>query len=253
MKKTVVLFVGIIFIFAASVCTATNLYPMLTDIDRLCVTIDHAGLEPNEPAINWTDLQLEAARRINEAGIEIMPVKGIRLAGIPDLRITIMMTAIEDTGQFVFHMETSLYRLVELADNGTIKISSPVWASKIVMQSTAAEDIGKAVRRATLRQVDEFISAWKTTQVKPSAKSADGNKDGAGQNPALESAKDRGLRTSPATEAPKETCVASKNSKVFHKSECSTAKTISGENLITFASKEQALGSGRRPCRKCNP
>ena len=46
---------------------------------------------------------------------------------------------------------------------------------------------------------------------------------------------------------------ASKNSKVFHRSDCSFNKRISPENLIKFDSREQALQTGRRPCKTCKP
>ena len=49
------------------------------------------------------------------------------------------------------------------------------------------------------------------------------------------------------------TYVASKSSKIFHRSTCRYAKTISEKNNVTFAARENALHSGRRPCQTCNP
>ena len=47
--------------------------------------------------------------------------------------------------------------------------------------------------------------------------------------------------------------VASKRSKVFHRSGCGHAKRIRPENLIGFRSREEAIRSGRRPCKSCRP
>lgn len=47
--------------------------------------------------------------------------------------------------------------------------------------------------------------------------------------------------------------VATKNSKVFHRPDCKWAKRISPKNLIGFKSREEAIKSGRRPCRSCGP
>jgi len=47
--------------------------------------------------------------------------------------------------------------------------------------------------------------------------------------------------------------VASKKSKVFHRPDCKWAKRISPKNLIGFRSREEAVRSGRRPCRSCRP
>ncbi len=47
--------------------------------------------------------------------------------------------------------------------------------------------------------------------------------------------------------------VASRSSKVFHKSTCRFAATISQKNKLTFAHRDKAEQTGRRPCRTCNP
>ncbi|HIJ70953.1 MAG TPA: hypothetical protein HPP87_06275 [Planctomycetes bacterium] len=61
---------------------------------------------------------------------------------------------------------------------------------------------------------------------------------------------DEGINTDVASEA---FYVASKNSKVFHRPGCRYAKIVSGENLVRFDSKAEALQTGRRPCKTCNP
>jgi micrococcal nuclease len=58
----------------------------------------------------------------------------------------------------------------------------------------------------------------------------------------------------PATVQTKEwKYVASKNSKVFHRPDCKWMKKINPKNLIGFKSREEAIRSGRRPCRVCGP
>jgi phosphatidylserine/phosphatidylglycerophosphate/cardiolipin synthase-like enzyme len=47
--------------------------------------------------------------------------------------------------------------------------------------------------------------------------------------------------------------VASKNSHVFHKAGCKGAATISEKNLIHYATREEALQSGKKPSPDCNP
>jgi len=46
---------------------------------------------------------------------------------------------------------------------------------------------------------------------------------------------------------------ASKNSDVFHYISCFYVARIKPENLILFKTREEAIASGRRPCKKCNP
>ncbi len=47
--------------------------------------------------------------------------------------------------------------------------------------------------------------------------------------------------------------VASVNSKVFHKPNCKWAKKIKEKNLVGFKSREDAVNSGKRPCKVCKP
>ena len=62
------------------------------------------------------------------------------------------------------------------------------------------------------------------------------------------------VSSSPATVQTKEwKYVASKKSKVFHRPDCKWVKKISPNNLIGFKSREEAIRSGRRPCRSCGP
>jgi len=46
---------------------------------------------------------------------------------------------------------------------------------------------------------------------------------------------------------------ASKNSDVFHLTSCHYVANISSANLICFATREDAIASGRRPCKTCKP
>jgi len=47
--------------------------------------------------------------------------------------------------------------------------------------------------------------------------------------------------------------VASKNSEVFHLLTCHYVDSILEENKVYFDSREDAINSGRRPCKSCNP
>ncbi len=46
---------------------------------------------------------------------------------------------------------------------------------------------------------------------------------------------------------------ASSKSHIYHLPTCKWAQKISKENLITFASKEEAAAKGYRPCKVCKP
>jgi phosphatidylserine/phosphatidylglycerophosphate/cardiolipin synthase-like enzyme len=47
--------------------------------------------------------------------------------------------------------------------------------------------------------------------------------------------------------------VASRNSAVFHKADCQSAAKISERNLIRYATRDEAIQAGKKPCHECNP
>ncbi len=47
--------------------------------------------------------------------------------------------------------------------------------------------------------------------------------------------------------------VASKNSDVFHRANCESAAKIAAKNLVRYATREEAIEAGKKPCDECNP
>jgi phosphatidylserine/phosphatidylglycerophosphate/cardiolipin synthase-like enzyme len=47
--------------------------------------------------------------------------------------------------------------------------------------------------------------------------------------------------------------VASARSQVFHKAGCKGAAKISEKNLVKYATRDEAIAAGKKPCRECNP
>ena len=57
----------------------------------------------------------------------------------------------------------------------------------------------------------------------------------------------------PAATPTSEGYVASKNSAVFHKADCKSAAKISEKNLVQYATRDEAIQAGKKPCHECNP
>ena len=57
------------------------------------------------------------------------------------------------------------------------------------------------------------------------------------------------LPAAPATDG----YVASKKSAAFHKPDCRSVATISPENIVRFATREEAIAAGKKPCGNCHP
>ncbi len=48
-------------------------------------------------------------------------------------------------------------------------------------------------------------------------------------------------------------CVASKNSEVFHRADCKSAEKISAKNVVRYATRDEVIQAGKKPCHECNP
>jgi hypothetical protein len=65
-----------------------------------------------------------------------------------------------------------------------------------------------------------------------------------------------GVETDPVPEATAPApaaFVGSRHSNIFHRPDCQFAQQISADNLVTFATAEEARRQGRRACRACAP
>ena len=47
--------------------------------------------------------------------------------------------------------------------------------------------------------------------------------------------------------------IGNRNSKIFHYAGCSSAQRMSASNRVCFATREDAIRAGHRPCQRCNP
>ena len=58
----------------------------------------------------------------------------------------------------------------------------------------------------------------------------------------------------PAAAAPASTViVANKDSKVFHKADCTSVGKMKPANKVSFASSAEATKAGYKPCKTCKP
>jgi hypothetical protein len=47
--------------------------------------------------------------------------------------------------------------------------------------------------------------------------------------------------------------VANKSSKVLHKADCTSVGKMQDKNKVAFASKDEAVKAGYKPCKACKP
>lgn len=215
--------------------------PALAGIDKLYVVITQADAEPSKDGLSRQELEVKIINKLKECGIKIIAGVGGDIMDIPELRVNIDMLKLKDLQQYVFRIQTSLATKVSLPGELPLCIKADVWKTEPAMQAVSIKDMPAAVTSVVLEQVDAFIHAYLAA-----------NQPGTGvsdANVASVTAATKRVGRRPAEYK----FVASKNSNVFHRPDCSSAERIKPANLVAYNSRGEALKAGKRPCKRCKP
>lgn len=210
----------------------------LTNIKEISVSIVHPAVEPNTYNLSFEELQGKIINKLSEVNIPAKPSTPLPCS---TLGIQIEILRLDDSQEYVFHIQTSLEREVIL---GELHLYADVWKTGPVMKMASAEDVPAAITSIVTEQVEAFIAAYLAANSKRSEPAkADNTKAGTTK------AEKRIAKQT----AGQSKYVASKNGKVFHTAGCGSAARIKPENLVTYNSKEDAEKDGKTPCKICKP
>jgi len=221
--------------------------PVLTGIRQLEVVIITLGTDPNKDGLDTKRLKVEVERRLEKAGIKKFTAsEGVHyeLAASSDLKISIEILDLGDSQQYVFRVQTALSRAVRLEEriDRLFNFKADVWTTKPVMQMGQLQNIAGMVTKTALSQVETFIQFYHTANTAGS------------RLPDANGTLPKELSKAPSKEpAAGYKYVASKNSQVFHRPNCRSAKRISPENIVGYSNRDDAIKAGKRPCKACTP
>ncbi len=219
--------------------------PTLAGIDNLFVTIIHTGEEPE--GLVWEKLKAEINNRLKQAGIKVFsPEPGVRykLPIWPELKICVDILKLEQSQQYVFHIQTMLAKNIYLEVEPKLQQKADIWKTEPVMQAVSIQSTPDAVTSTALEQVEAFVHAYLAANP-PTKRPSDSND--------ISKAAKEQLKPVAKSIPAEYKYVASKNSKVFHKPTCPWVKRIKPENLVGYSSRDEAIKAGKRPCKRCNP
>ena len=222
--------------------------PVLTGIKQLSIVVLPPTEEPNKNALVWQNIKKEVEAGLTQAGFELISQQASGI-DVPELRIRIDTIPLTDSNQCVFHLHTSLARHVYLAKSSLWSVKSDVWDVKPEMALTSIEQLSRALTVSILQQLEAFVQACLAANQPPSLP------QDVNDNLSLAEHKPPPKTNKPATAIAQNGTpyIASKNSKVFHKPDCSSASHIKPENIVTYKSLDEAVNAGKRPCKLCKP
>jgi hypothetical protein len=247
--------------------------PALRGLKQLYIIIRAPNAVPKSHGIVFEEIENSVAEKIKEAGITIAEtdvnkmdpnsveartlkilkrrtdssnVKNLKFrhGQIPELRVNIDVLGIKDSQQFVFHVQTSLARLVNLKNENRLSFKTEVWQSEPIMQIVSKDSMPAAVTSAVLEQVEAFIHAYMAANP-PNKRPSEVNN--------ISETTEEQLKPVAESTPGEYKYVASKSSKVFHKPDCIWVQRIKAENLVGYSSRDEAINAGKRPCKQCNP
>lgn len=213
--------------------------PALAGIDKLHVIVLRSDSEPNVDGLDWEELRKKVTDKIGEAGIEQVETDAGGCLDAQELRVYVNLLEMADSGQYVFFIRTALARAVRLSDIQVPLFKADVWQAAPAMRVVSSENISDEITNVVLGQADVFIHA------RQAASSLD-----------ILPVETQDVEPVLSSESEKTVIgkyVASKNSSVFHKPDCGSAKKISQDNLVIYDSRDEAIKAGKRPCKSCNP
>jgi hypothetical protein len=224
----------------------------LAGMQEVNVFIEYPDKDPNVGNLQWKQIQDQIKSELKTTGLKIasehyQEVKATAW-DIPELIISLEIFRLDDSQRCLLHIQTFLSRKVYPAKEHRWAVKADVWKSKPVMQLVLLRTLSFNVPSLLLGQISEFNAAY--MQANPAGAPAPEAKDAA-----INSLKESKEHTRTAVEPPAVgyEYVSPKNSKIFHKSTCGSARRITSENLVGYSSREEAIEAGKIPCKRCKP
>lgn len=225
--------------------------PTLAGLTKLYVVVEPSEAGSGKGGLIWKDLEQKIKKRLEQAGVEIAPGvslgRGLMDHDIPELRVHMDLLEFTDSNIYVFRVQVTLATKVYLKEKG-VSFKAEAWRADPKMQAVPAQNMPDAVTETIMEQVEAFI--YSRLAANPQTKQPTDANDA---NAASLTTQTSSAKPASDQQAAQYKYVSSKNSKIFHKPQCSWAQRINPENLTGYNSRQEAIKAGKRPCKRCNP
>ena len=198
-----------------------------------------------ETDLKQQDIQENIVKRLEQAGIKILPVQLWGTApGRCRLKVLTKVYKPSDLDSFIYNLKVYFVQTVALERIPEVKIDAVTWELTWLAHGSRSK-LTEAIPKNLTIMTDNFIRDYHLAN-KLSGESSDTNN----RNNVSVASPQGQIRTGVAA---RYKYVSSKNSQVFHSPECRSAKRIKPENLIGYNSRDEAIQAGKRPCKVCKP
>jgi hypothetical protein len=230
--------------------------PTLEGIEEFYVLIEAHRSMPDEGGLDWKKLDARVKEKFEKENMKVTFIKDTpnmvsilpqsMTGDLSALIVFVDLLRLEESQMYVYHIRTSLKKKAYLSKDDSSFIKVGVWETGREMEAVSFQDMPSKVTDVVFGQVDAFIRAYKT------ANPANG-KISDTENKIVMNVSEEQAESNVDNATAGYSYVASRNSSVFHKSDCRWAQNISEDNRVTYSSREEAIKAGKRPCKLCNP
>lgn len=252
-KKSVfiLVFTGILCFLALSCSIAIAALviqagPHYANIDAISLTIDYPGSASVLKEPYWNDLKTRFEQILKQANLNVSSSKKVTSSktGV-ELIIRVEFLKVPDSNLFAVRIETVMGRQMLLATGSDRIFIVPLPLEQQSIRFVSEDDLPDFIEKTASQHIDQFLRNYKATKSLQERKTTDTDHTTAEPTDST--------TASQQTQTLKYMYVASKNSSVFHKSDCRWAKKISPANFVGYQSRDEAINDGKRPCKWCKP
>jgi hypothetical protein len=220
-------------------------HEVLAGIEQLCTVMAAHETQLAGQLVDVPRLRAQVIERLEKAGITHIECK----TGLtPRLAVSIEAIAVADCGQCVYRVQTSLNRVVTFSNHRDLSVQAEVWRLRPTLKVVAQDQASEALTASVLTQVEAFIGAYQAAlRLRPRSGDAEGGTSAAG------TVSQQGLEGTADGSITSYSFVASRSSAVFHRPDCRWVQRISERNLVGYATRDEAIEAGKRPCKSCKP
>lgn len=216
----------------------------LVNIEKMAVEVRCNEDFPKVAGPNQQDIAGNISRQLRSAGIEVIhKYDSFKVPGQPCLDLIIKGYKPPNQQIYICNLALRLNQKTALARNPKIQVKATTW-ELTWLADEGGQRIAKAIQTKARIMVDSFIRDYLTANTK-SVRPADANDITTVPKEQVKPV------TKPAVAEYK--YVASKNSKVFHKSDCVWVQRIAPKNMVYYKTRDEAVNDGKRPCKTCKP
>jgi hypothetical protein len=201
--------------------------------------------EIKETNLNQQEIRKSIVKQLSQTGVKILPEQLWAAApGRCRLKVLIKVYKPADLEMFIYNLKVYFVQTVTLQRIPEIKVDAVTWELSWLAHST--NNKLTEVIPANLKIIaDNFIRDYRLANPKGADLPVSSDSGTVSKNIPKEQNRSDTVAVYKY--------VSSKNSQVFHRPQCRSAKRINPENLVGYSSREEAIQAGKRPCKVCKP